>query len=70
MDMRKCTACEKEFDFDKEGLQGPGTVVVCSTACAKKSSEDRGNKYVIHDKSGQITETNLKPGDHIKKHLW
>lgn len=68
MDTRKCVECGTEFDFDKTGLQGPGSIVVCGASCAKKSVERRGNKYAIHDHSGDITDTNAGPED--KTHLW
>jgi hypothetical protein len=70
MDLRKCAVCPKEFDFDVEGLEGPGGVVVCSNACATKSAESRGRKVVVHDHSGAVADTNVKPGDKIGKHHW
>jgi hypothetical protein len=57
MDMQKCSVCKREFDFDEEGL-GCGDVIVCGNECAKKSSESRGNSCAIHDKKGEIVETN------------
>lgn len=57
MDMRKCSECEKEFDFDEEGL-GCGDIVVCGEECAFASSAGRGNATTIHDKDDNITNTN------------
>ena len=62
MDMRLCDVCGVQFDFDETGLEGPNEVIVCSNGCAKKSAGSRGKKYVIHDKSDAIVETDLKPG--------
>ena len=70
MDMRNCAMCPKEFDFDVEGLQGPNDVVVCSNECARKSASSRGRRVVVHDHSGAVVETNVKPGDTITKHHW
>ena len=70
MDTKKCAVCEVEFDFDKTGLQGPGKVFVCGTKCAKQSAESHGNKYAIHDHSGDVIDTDVKQGDEISKHLW
>ena len=58
MDKQKCAICEKEFDFEKEGL-GCGEIIVCGPECARKSASGRGNAYAIHDKSsGKIIDTN------------
>lgn len=70
MDSKKCAVCNTEFDFDKTGLEGPGGIFVCGTECAKASAEDHGNKYAIHDHSGDITDTDVKPEDEIRRHLW
>jgi hypothetical protein len=67
-DMRTCAVCPKEFDFDTSGLEGPGGIVVCSAACAKKSAKSRGREHAIHDKEGRITESNITPGPKI--HHW
>lgn len=58
VDMQKCAACGKKFDFDKEGL-GCGKVVVCGEKCAEKSARSRGNSVAIHDETGKIVATNV-----------
>ena len=68
MDIQKCSVCFKKFDFDQLGLEGPGGIKVCSSDCAKKSAESRGNEYAIHNNTGKITESNITPGYH--PHLW
>jgi hypothetical protein len=69
MDMRKCDVCKKEFDFDTEGLEGPGAIV-CGNECATKSAESRGRRVIIHDKAGDVVETNVKPTDVIWGHFF
>lgn len=70
MNTRKCAECGTEFDFDKTGLEGPGNIFVCGTTCAKRSTKSRGNKYVIHDDSGDIVDTDAKPEDGPLTHLY
>ena len=70
VDRKKCAMCNTEFDFEKTGLQGPGDIFVCGTECAKASAQGRGNLYAVHDDSGDIVDTDVKPEDKISRHLW
>ncbi|MHA1471168.1 MAG: hypothetical protein ACTSSP_11495 [Candidatus Asgardarchaeia archaeon] len=63
-DMRICSVCKEEFDFDEKGL-GCGKIVVCGDVCAKISAEGRGHRYTIHDKTGDIVETNADGTEQI-----
>lgn len=58
MDKRKCSICGKTFNFAKTGLEGPGGVLVCGNACARKSAASHGNTVAIHDKTGKVVDTN------------
>lgn len=69
MDMQQCATCQKEFDFDVEGLQGPGGIVVCGSDCAEKSATRRGHAVAIHDHSGAVIKTNVTPSDDVR-HCW
>jgi hypothetical protein len=69
-DIRKCTICGEEFNFNTSGLEGPNNIIVCGDKCAKKSALRRGSKYVIHGHSGGVEKTDIRPGDKIRRHLW
>ncbi len=56
-DLQTCYVCERDFDYDKEGL-ACGGIYVCGDVCAKKSAESRGHAYAIHDKEDNIIDTN------------
>lgn len=66
MDLQKCSVCNVEFDLDTSGLEGPDNVIVCGNECAKKKAASRGNKFVIHDKKGDVVETDLEPGEVVE----
>ena len=69
-DLQNCIICQTEFDFDTSGLLGPDNSIVCSNNCAKICAAIKGNNIVIHDKDGNVVETDLKDGDKPRRHRW
>ena len=55
--MQACSNCNKQFDFDKEGLGSSIGGYVCSDTCARQLSAKRGTHHAIHDKQDVIVDT-------------
>ncbi len=67
MDIQKCGVCEREFDFDRAGFQGPDGDFVCSEDCANTFAAQRGTPVVIQDEHEVVIARNHEPGGTLKR---